>query len=119
MKTKSQVLNKFFVILLITGCFLGFMLTTDPNKVPLPLLIVPFILLGFILYQIASAVLLLSKSHRNSYLGKIIALSIASLGVGLLLLQSLNQLTWRDSLLTGVFAILFWIYIWKADFLRK
>jgi hypothetical protein len=119
MKTRNQLLNKLYITLLLTGCFIGFVVSTNPNKVALPLLIVPFVLLGFVLYQLVSVVLLFSKVQKNSYLGRIIALSIASLGVGLLLLQSLHQLTWRDSLLTGVFAVLFWLYIWRADFLHK
>ncbi len=119
MSAKNLFLNKLFVITSVTGCFMGFVLVTDPNTVALPLLIVPFMLLGLIFYQLVAAVLILGKKQKNSYLSKIIALSIASFGVVLLLLQSLNQLTWRDSLLTGIFAVLFWLYIWRADFLHK
>ncbi len=119
MKTRNHLLNKIFTILLVVACFTGFVLATNPNSVALPLLIVPFILLGIILYQLVFAVLFVIMSHKNNYLRKIISLSVASLGVGLLLLQSLDQLTLKDSLLAFIFAILFWVYIWRADFLHK
>ncbi len=119
MKTPSNLLNKIFVILLLTLCFAGFILVTNPDSIPLPLLIVPFVLLGIILYQTSSVVLQFSKLSKNSYMAKIIAFSTAFLGVGLLLLQSLHQLTWKDSFLAGIFAVLFWLYIWRADFLHK
>lgn len=118
MKLKNQILNKFFLILLLTGVFVGFLLMTDPNEVALALLVVPFVFLGVLFYQLASVVLLLTKTHKNSYFGKIVALSTATVAVGLLLLQSLNQLTWRDGFLTVLFTGLFWLYIWRADFLR-
>lgn len=119
MKTRNQLLNKLFLTLLLTGCFVLFIGATNPDNVPLPLLIVPFILLGFILYQLVCSVFLLIKGRQNTSSIRIVASSIACLAVGLLLLQSLHQLTWRDSLLGAVFAILFWLYVWRADFLKK
>lgn len=119
MNFRKTILNKLLIILFLAGCFVGFLLLTDPNKVALPLLMVPFALLGVIFYQTLLLVSLLARRQKSSYLGKIIALSVATLGVGLLLLQSLNQLTWRDGLLAVLFAGLFWLYIWRADFLRS
>ena len=104
---------------LLTGCLVGLMLVTDPNTVILPFLILPFVLVGIIFYQIISEIFLVASRQKNSHSGKIIALSITSLGVGLLLLQSLNQLTWKDGLLTCLLAVLFWLYIRRADFLHK
>ena len=60
-----------------------------------------------------------TNKRRDGISGKLLALSIATLVVLLLLLQSLDQLTLRDGLLTTIFVAMFWIYIWRADFLHK
>jgi peptidoglycan/LPS O-acetylase OafA/YrhL len=120
MKHASPIMNKLFLVLTGTGVLLVFILFTDPNKIALPLLIVPFILIGFILYQVSFGLLSLKKSGASSrYSHKIIPLSIAFLGVCLLLLESLHQLTWKDSLLACGFTILLWLYVSRADFLQK
>ncbi len=94
-------------------------MVTSPNTIPLPLLIVPFIIIGFFIYFLIKAMLYSTNKRRDGIPGKLLALSIATLVVLLLLLQSLDQLTLRDGLLTTIFAAMFWIYIWRADFLHK
>lgn len=96
----------------------AFMLLTDPGKIALPLLIVPFILIGFVCYQVVEATLLLRSNRKSPYI-RIFPLSIAFLTVCLLLLESLHQLTWKDTALVGGFTMLLWLYVWKADFLKK
>ncbi|HSX23655.1 MAG TPA: hypothetical protein VLE74_00995 [Candidatus Saccharimonadales bacterium] len=118
-KHKSLALNKLFLSLIGVCTLVLFMLFSDPNKIALPLLIVPFILLGFIVYQMTAAVMAVKKSLKSTYLIKIIPLSVAFLAVCLLLLESLHQLTWKDSLLACGFTILLWLYVGRADFLYK
>lgn len=119
MLKKRHILNKLFWIVGTAGLFLIFILTTNPETVALPLLIVPFILLGLLSYQ---GVLLLFLIFRGKtierYPRKVIAGGVSALTVCLLLLQSLHQLTWRDSLLAILFIGLFWLYVWRADFLQ-
>lgn len=98
---------------------LVFVSITDPNKIALPLLIGPFLLVGYILYQITSLILSLITPTATAVFLKIFPLSVSFLGVVLLLLRSLGQLTWRDSLLTVIFVVLLWLYVWRADFLQK
>lgn len=93
------------------------MLTTNPDSIPLALLIIPFGLLWLTVYQ--SIKLLLNLVTVEQSVEKLVSASVASFVVVLLLLQSLDQLTWKDALLTVIFAVLFWLYIWRADFLHK
>ena len=118
MNNKKYILNKLLLILAGAAVLLSITLLTDPNTIALPLLIMPFILIGFLLYQISSVVVVLKKKGDRIFLAKIIPLSVAFLGVSLLLLGSLHQLTLNDSLLVFGFTILLWIYLWRADFLK-
>lgn len=119
MTLKKQLLNKILFTLVAIALFVAFTIFTNPYSVALPLLIVPFALLGFVIYQLTSAMLLLKKRDQGDSYHEIISISVAFLAVSLLLLKSLHQLTWKDSLLVSVFGVLFWLYISKADFLRK
>lgn len=115
----NYMLNKLLVTLLILGCLLSMLLLTDPNNVALPVLVVPFILVGCMLYQIINIIMSKKKGKSLGYGERLLPLSIACLGVALLLLRSLHQLTVKDSLLVLGFAAAFWLYIWRADFLHR
>ncbi len=119
MKRNVLNLNKILPFVLFAISFFVFIMATSPNTVPLPLLVVPFIVIGFFIYFFVKAVVQGTKTPRDGISVKLLALSISSLAVLLLLLQSLDQLTLRDGLLTTIFATMFWVYIWKADFLGK
>ncbi len=118
MRTKKYILNKLFTVLVLLVIIMIFTLLTNPESVPLPLLILPFLLLGFVLYLLAMIVMAV-VGKANSASARLTSISIASFGVLILLLQSLNQLTWKDGMISIVFAVFFWLYIWRADFLRK
>ena len=98
---------------------LAYILLTNPNNVPLPLLLVPFILMGYILYGISGLAVLVFTKGQRGLLTKLLPPSIGFIGVALMVLSSLHQLTWKDSILVLVFTALFWLYIWRADFLHK
>ncbi|MES2971880.1 MAG: hypothetical protein V4702_06185 [Patescibacteria group bacterium] len=119
MKIKSALLNKLILVIggLLVLCV--FVLLTDPRTVALPLLIVPFILIGIILYQAIALLFVYKFTRRNRMLAKLIPISVALIGVSLLLLQSLHQLTWRDTILVITFTLLLWLYVGRADFLKK
>lgn len=114
-----MILSKTLPLLLVLGVFLVFTTATNPNTVSLPLLILPFLFIGYILYKTIQLARYFMGKQGGNHSGKLIALSIAMLGVLLLLLQSLNQLSWRDGLLACVFVAMFWFYVWRADFLHK
>lgn len=118
MKTKSTILNKLFVIIGICLVLLVFILLTNPDSIALPLLIIPFGLVGLAIYKLFDLVLIMiGKTEKRPR--RILSISVSSFVVVLLLLQSLNQLTWKDCLITLIFAIVFWLYVWRADFLHR
>lgn len=117
MTSKKYILNKLFLICGLALVMLIFMLTTNPDSIPLALLIIPFGLLWLIVFQITKLILRIFMVDQS--IEKLVATSVASFAVLLLLLQSLDQLTWKDALLTVVFAVLFWLYVWRADFLHR
>lgn len=91
--------------------------TTNPENLPLPLLMLPFILLFMALYFGSQLVLinLLPNIGRRAVRGVGVALAI--LPVLLLVLQSISQLTIRDLLITlGLIGLLIF-YFRKTDFL--
>ena len=119
MTRKKIILHKLFLTLLAGSILVGLMLATDPNKIALPFLILPFLLVGFMFYQIVATATLLKRSHANKHWTRVVPLSVAFLGVCLLLLESLHQLTWKDSFLAAGFTVLLWMYMGRADFLQK
>jgi len=112
-------MNKLFLIVLLLGLLVLLLLFTDPNKVALPVLTAPFILIGGLIYQVSRLVIGGKNPKASNYAARLLPLSIACLGVGLLLLRSLHQLTLKDSLLVCGFTLIFWLYMWRADFLHK
>lgn len=116
---KRVILNKLLSSLMLATCLTLFLLFTNPDSIALPVLIAPFIIIGLLIYQLTSYVIEKNRSLRNTYAARLLPLSIAGLGVALLLLRSLHQLTIKDSILVFGFAIVFWLYVWRADFLHK
>lgn len=116
---KKLLMNKLFLIFVSTGLLVLFVMSTDPNKISLPFVLIPFLVIGFILYHLTSLLLNLRKQQKRTFLVKTIPLSISFSGVCLLLLGSLHQLTWKDSLLVCGFTVLFWLYVVRADFLKR
>ena len=92
---------------------------TDPNRVALPLLIAPFICIGLLIYQLTRLFLSSINARVNNNASRMFSISLAFLGVALLLLRSLHQLTLKDTLLVCGFTMAFWLYVWRADFLHK
>lgn len=117
-KFKSQLLNKLFLVLATLVLLVLLLIFTDPNNVALPVLIAPFICIGLIIYLLTHLFIGLTWSNLNNSAVRLFALSIAFLGVSLLLLRSLHQLTLKDTLLVSGFTIAFWFYLRRADFLH-
>ena len=76
-----------------------FILMTDPYKLPLVLLLIPFALFAFGLYHALSS--LLSKSGLSKQKCRFLAAVITSLILLLALLQSIHQLSIKDFLIAG------------------
>lgn len=86
-------------LLLLPFFILGvFLLMTDPYNIPLALLVIPFVLLGFGIFRLVSFVL--ARATKLSVARtRLLAGLITSLVELLILLQSIRQLSLKDFLL--------------------
>ena len=97
-----------------------FVIMTDPYELPLPLLVVPFILLFVTLYvtfMLAGRKLriLAGLSRRRQY---VVGIMIAGIPMLLTIFQSLHQLSVKDIIIAVGLVIGVCFYIGRADFLR-
>lgn len=96
-----------------------FLAVSDPSRISLAFLLVPFILCGIFVHELIY-LFLVGFARRQTFVFKRVApLSGAFFLVIILLLQSLNQLGIKDVLIILVLMIVFWLYLWRADFLNK
>ena len=103
-------------LFLLTGLILFlllFLLFTSPSRLPLPLLIVPFLLLFAVVF---STVIILSKGGFNRKNAARASL-LAAIPLLLVVLQSLHQLTVKDLLITAGLTVVASYYLSKVDFL--
>jgi hypothetical protein len=123
MNNKIKWAKKTRTLILLAILYLSlpvFTVSTNPNQLPLPLLLVPFGLTFSILfvtiYIVGSRTRLLRGLEKRKQYGVVGLLS--GIPILLLVFQSLHQLTIRDIIIaiSMVFATAF--YISRADFLR-
>lgn len=93
-----------------------FMLT-DPNSLPLPLLILPFIWLFAVLY-VSVHLLLKLKTGATKKQSQITAALCASLIVLLAVFQSIHQLSVRDVAISVAIIGIAALYLLRADFIK-
>lgn len=113
-------IRKIGLALLPGILLLVFLFTTNPQELPLVLLLVPFLLLLLSIFSAAyfSFALLSFKSlARRRRL--VLSFCLALLPTALLLLQSINQLTARDSLLFSVFIFILVLYVARVNVLKR
>lgn len=100
-------------------CLFGplFILLTNPNNLPLPLLVVPFLWLFVTLFV---GIRLLVGRLQNVYGRKsvLIAGFGATLPVLLIIFQSIHQLSIRDVLLSLGLVAVAAVYMLRADFIK-
>lgn len=109
--------NTFMYIAIAIVGLLVIFATSDPEHVPLPLLVVPFVLFGILVYQ-GSKLFVGRYLSRRTRAAKIVPYAMSVLVSLLLILASLHQLTWRDGILTLLFSSILLFYVWRADFLK-
>jgi uncharacterized membrane protein len=107
----SKKVGLLFLPFFVLGAFILF---TDPYVLPLPLLLIPFLLLGIGCFYSAREFLRvaapLSRRKRNFMAGMLT--SIVLLGV---LLQSIRQLSIKDFLIMAVLLIGTTLYMRRID----
>lgn len=94
-----------------------FFMFTDPNNLPLPLLILPFIWLFAAIYISVYWVLQLKTSASKKQFQIISSLS-ASLVVLLCVFQSIHQLSIRDVAISLAIIGIAALYLLRADFIK-
>lgn len=104
--------NKHLVLLFfIPFIFVLLVMTTDPYKLPLLALLVPFILIGSVCYLVARLILQFAPiSNRKRRFISVVLMMIILLGV---LLQSIRQLSIKD------FLILFALLVGLSFYMRR
>ncbi len=85
------------------------LITTDPNKLPVFLLPLPFVLL--LISLLLGIQRILEGAGLSKPRARLTGIGVASGLVALLVLRSLNQLTLRDAVLMLVFVLLFVGYL--------
>jgi len=116
---KQDRLNKLFQGFVLVATLMSMLLYTDPNNIPLPLLVVPFLLIGLIVHGVTKLIIDRLALKSKSFAVRLLPISLAFMIVSMLLLRSLHQLTLKDSVLVCGFTVAFWLYVWRADFLHK
>lgn len=108
----KQKISIIAVLILI----LAMLFTTNPENVPLPLLIVPFILIFSFFYLLIQLFLKQFLKNSSKRMKQGLSISLSFMLVLLLILQSINQLTLKDQLIAFGLALLLLFYFRKIDF---
>lgn len=117
--------KRFRNIILLVALYLSLpavLIFTNPQNMPLPLLILPIILLFLIIYFSVYAYLI-KKVKRAKEISKtrlvVISGVAALMPVLLIVLASIRQFTFRDILLSVALVVCVSWYLLKVDFLKS
>jgi hypothetical protein len=112
-----KALKKELVRWLVSGgAIIVFLVSTAPLKLPLPVLLIPFML--FVVWVRSGLIvigMLLRKQTMPSRKIKVLASGAAAIALLVLTLQSLGQLSWRDISLIAALTIGLIVYFVKTD----
>ncbi len=108
--------KKLIILVLVWVSLLLWLSLTDPRKLPIVLLMVPFVLLFAAIFLTVSLVISRFIPKVSSVKRRTVASSVAGLPCFLLVLSSVNQLTWRDVALIAFLSIFLLFYASRARF---
>lgn len=102
---------------MISGLILiVFLVGFEPLKLPLPVLLLPFIVFAiWVRSGVMTLAMLLRHQAKPSRKVRVVATSIAAVLLLLVTLLSLGQLSWRDILLVASLVIGLMFYFYKTD----
>lgn len=112
-------IQKFYPIGRVVGLYFLLFLwlsLTDPRKLPIVFLLVPFILLFAAIYLTVNLILRRFTPRMSVGKRRLAAACVSGLPSFLLLLSSVNQLTWRDVALVAFLSIFLLFYASRARF---
>lgn len=111
-------LKEFFILTLLAGFLLSFLLLTNPNDLPLIALFVPFLLVYAVAFIIAKFIVRALIGHIAAEHQRWVAGFIASIPVAMLLVVSAGQSDRGDVALFVIFLVLVIFYLRRAKFLK-
>jgi hypothetical protein len=111
--------QKVITLLLVWISLPVFLLVTNPETLPLPLLIIPFVLLFAVLYISAKTIIKTFLKDVPAKRRQTMAVVFALLPTLLILLASIRQLTVRDIAIIFGLLILLMFYLRRVDFLKN
>lgn len=118
MQTKTtKHLQRYGLLLLLYISGPLFLLFTNPQNMPLPLLVLPFLWLFIALFT-GSWWLLQRRQGISRQQTILVSSLIAALPVLLAIFQSIHQLSIKDVLLSVGIVVLAALYMLRADFIR-
>jgi len=94
-----------------------FLVTTDPSRLPLVLLVVPFLWL-FAVLSVTTWLILKNRPSVTRKQAVLVSGVMATIPVLLAIFQSIHQLSLRDVLLSTGLVLLAAVYMLRADFIR-
>lgn len=103
-------------VVLVWLTLFAWLALTDPRKLPIVLLIVPFGLLFAAIFLTVSSIIRRFLPRTGQGKRRLAAGCIAGLPAFLLILSSVNQLTWRDVALVAFLSIFLLFYASRARF---
>lgn len=95
-----------------------FLLITNPEELPLAMLVVPFLLLFAMLYITARVALRIIFPSISTARLRLLAVLIGALPTLLLVLASIKQLTVRDTAIVVGLLVMLVFYLRRVDFLK-
>lgn len=110
--------QKLIIILAIWISLPVFLLITNPETLPLPLLLVPFLLLAISLYKTAELGYGVMFKRLSKYRIRVLAAISAALPTLVIILASIGQLTIRDLAIIGGLLAFLTFYLRRIDFIR-
>src|SRR5581483_10494811 len=114
------VWKRFGWLIAIYALLLVVLVTTDPFRSPLLVVIVPFVLIFIALFMTFNLVLRrVPLKHWSRQKRLMVVVAAAWLPVMLLILRSINQLTLRDGLILTIFVVSLLLYISWTNFNRR
>ena len=111
MNMKKHIKKPIFQIAVLGGLLILFLTLTDPYRLPLPLLMVPFLLMTALIYKMVGVVVrpLVRSDKRTAYLATV----TTSLFMLVMLLQTIRQLSLKDFLIVGA------LFLGLAFYIRR
>lgn len=114
-----RLIKRLFVPFVLYGGLVTFLISTNPNKLAIGWLLLPFVWLFITLEWTAMAIFKHMNGRYKPRRPRTVAIALAALPTIALLLDSINQLTIRDGILIVVFGLVGAFYISKFNFSHR